>query len=70
MLSEMGSNDSNRKNEEKFAEKNIAAILKAVEVVRGLSIDASAIRLKLDELLRLWERKWYLSGAQNQDEQE
>ena len=42
------------------AERNIDRILRAIDEARELSIDATEIRLKLDELLRMWAKKWYL----------
>ncbi len=44
----------------RVAEDNIKLILQAIEEVRMLSIDAPALRTGLDELLKVWERKWYL----------
>ena len=41
------------------AERNIDRILRAIDEARELSIDATEIRLKLDELLRMWAKKWY-----------
>jgi len=45
----------------KEKEDNLRQILKAADEVRSISIDALTIRLKLDELLRIWETKWYIS---------
>jgi Tol biopolymer transport system component len=41
------------------AERNIRAIIDATNRVRGLSVNCEEHRLKLDELLKIWERKWY-----------
>ncbi len=41
------------------AERNIDRILRAINEARELSIDVAEIRLKLDELLRIWAKKWY-----------
>lgn len=55
-LSSINTNASSKKE----AEQNIRFIIKAINEVRSLSFDASEIRLKLDELLKVWEMKWYL----------
>jgi hypothetical protein len=44
----------------KGAEENIRAIVAAVDEVRELSVDTTALRLKLVELLKIQEKKWYL----------
>jgi len=46
----------------KDAEENIKSILNAIGEIRKISFDASETRLKLDELLKIWEKKWYLIG--------
>ncbi len=50
-----------RSETRKNAKRNIQEIIEAAEKLKKLSIDTSAIRLKLDELLKIWERKWYLA---------
>ncbi len=52
-------NDASSKKE---AEENIRNIVKATDEVRKLSLDTTALRLKLDELLKIWEKKWFLLG--------
>lgn len=42
------------------AEDNIRYIVQALDEVRKVSIDVSALRSELDELLKIWEKKWYL----------
>jgi hypothetical protein len=42
------------------AENNIKVILQAIDEVRKLSFDAPALRIEFDELLKVWEKKWYL----------
>jgi len=48
----------------KGAEKGIEAVTTVTTLIRGLSSDAVHIRLKLDELLKILERKWYLLELQ------
>ncbi|KAF0143498.1 MAG: hypothetical protein FD156_2564 [Nitrospirae bacterium] len=55
-LSAISANASSRKE----AEQNIRLITNATDEIRKLSFDISDVRLKLDELLRIWEKKWYL----------
>lgn len=55
-LSAISANASNRKD----AEENIKLITNATDEIRKLSFDAPDVRLKLEELLRIWEKKWYL----------
>lgn len=55
-LSAINTNASNRKE----AEQNIRLITKASDEVRKLTFDATEIRLKLDDLLKTWEMKWFL----------
>ncbi len=43
----------------KDAGKNIGRIIKAIGKVLKLSIDSAELRLKLDEMLKVWERKWH-----------
>ncbi len=50
------------------ARNNIQAIIEATEELSNLSIDISAIRLELDELLKIWEKKWSLSYESRQKE--
>jgi hypothetical protein len=40
------------------AEANLADLLDAVDETRNLGIDATALRLGLDELIRYWEARW------------
>lgn len=44
----------------KEAEKGIEAITRVAKLIRGPSADTAHVRLKLDELLKILERKWYL----------
>ncbi len=44
----------------KVAEENIRYVVQAIDEVRKLSIDVSAIRIELDGLLGVWEKKWYM----------
>ena len=44
----------------KEAEKGVEALTMVAKLIRGLSADTADIRLKLDELLKIMERKWYL----------
>jgi len=55
-LNEINQNASNRKD----AENNIEKITEAIEELKKVSINISDVRLKLDELLKIWEKKWYL----------
>jgi len=55
-LSKINGNADNRKE----AEKNIERITDAVKELKKVSADTSAIRLKLDELLKIWQKKWSL----------
>ena len=55
-ISVINVNASSRKD----AEENIKLITNATDEIRKLSFDISDVRLKLDELLRIWEKKWYL----------
>jgi len=46
-------------SKKKDADKNIKRILKAVKELRKVkSVDISEIRLRLDELLKIWQAKW------------
>ena len=45
----------------KDAERNIRWILKAADSVRDLPVDVTKIRLDIDELLKIWQKKWYLA---------
>jgi hypothetical protein len=54
-LSEIDVNASKRKQ----GERNIRKIVSAVKEILKLSFDSSGIRLRLDELLKLWEAKWH-----------
>ncbi len=52
----------------KGGEENIETITEALEEVAELSIDAKEVRIKLDELLKIWQRKWYLlKSAEKKD---
>lgn len=53
-LNEINQNASNRKD----AEKNIEGITDAAGELNKVSMDISDIRLKLDELLKIWQKKW------------
>jgi len=44
----------------KGAEKEIETVVAVTRLLRGLSSDAADIRLKLDELLKILGRKWYM----------
>ena len=44
----------------KEAEDNLKFIIKATDATNKLSMDATSIRLKLSELVKIWEKKWYL----------
>lgn len=59
----------NKIDQNKKAEKNIKYILNALEELSGtsadVSADVSAIRLKIDELLRIWQKKWVLAFEAN-----
>lgn len=48
----------------KEAEDNIRNIVQAIEEVRKLSVDMSGLRAELGELLKVWEKKWYLMEVQ------
>lgn len=54
-ISKINSYASTRKD----AEDNIERILEAIDELLEVSIDISSVRLKLDELLMIWEKKWY-----------
>jgi Tol biopolymer transport system component/flagellar hook assembly protein FlgD/fibronectin type 3 domain-containing protein len=43
-------------------EENISRILEAIEEIRKLSVDTRSLRLQLDELLKMWEKKWHQAG--------
>ncbi len=47
-------------SDRKAAEKNIERTRKAIEVITKMTVDVTEIRLTLDELLKVWEKKWYL----------
>ncbi|MBI1921559.1 MAG: hypothetical protein HYS23_10840 [Geobacter sp.] len=47
------------------AEKNVETVTKVAWLIRGLSVDSTEIRLNLDELLKVLEKKWYLMGGQD-----
>ena len=47
----------------KEIENNIRYVVAAIDAVRMLPIDAAPIRNDLDELLKFWEKKWYLAEA-------
>ena len=53
---------------EQQAEKAIDKILDAVKHVRKISVDITAIRLKLDILLSLMEQTWYLLHSEDRKE--
>ncbi len=54
------------------AERNIEHIHRAIERVLKLRMSVTEIRLNLDELLKVWEKKWYLmpSPKDREDERE
>lgn len=45
-------------------EVNIDRLLLAADLLKALSFDASSVRLKVDELLKVWEAKWYRSNEE------
>lgn len=56
-------------------ENNIWRIILAINDLQKLSFDSSDIRWKLDELLKIWEAKWYqadykLKGKDKKDKEE
>jgi hypothetical protein len=53
-LNKINQNTSTRKQ----AENNIGDITDAIGKLKEVSIDVSDIRLKLDELLKIWQKKW------------
>ncbi len=44
----------------KQSEDNIRHIIEAIDELRKISTDVSGIRIELDQLLKIWEKKWYL----------
>jgi hypothetical protein len=56
ILNQINTNATTKKD----AENNIKSIVNAIDKIRKVSSDVSDIRLKLDELLKIWEKKWYL----------
>ncbi len=44
----------------KAVEENIRHIINATNEIRKLTVDTVKLRLKLDELIKIWEKKWYL----------
>ncbi len=55
-LHQVSDNISSRKE----AESNLKLIIKATDEIKKLSMDVKSIRLKLGELIKIWEKKWYL----------
>ena len=56
-------------SDRKAAGKNIERITKAIGKIKQVTFDVTQVRLKLDELLRVWEKKWYLmEQAEEHDE--
>lgn len=51
----------------KDAEKEIESLTRVTDLVRGVSADTASVRLKLDELLKVLERKWYLLSTPGMD---
>lgn len=51
----------------KDAEKEIESLTRVTDLVRGVSADTANVRLKLDELLKVLERKWYLLSTPGMD---
>lgn len=51
----------------KDAEKGVEAVTAVTKLLRGLSADMTDIRLRLDELLKILERKWYLINVREQE---
>lgn len=49
------------------AEENIERITEAAEEVAKLTIDAGKVRVQLDELLKIWQRKWYLLKVEEKE---
>jgi hypothetical protein len=50
------------------ARRNIRLIIEAIEELREVSVDISSLRLRLDELLKIWERKWFLAHGAGRKE--
>jgi subtilase family serine protease/flagellar hook assembly protein FlgD len=50
----------------KDAEKSVEAVTAVTRLIRELSAETADIRLKLDELLKILERKWYLINLREQ----
>jgi len=50
----------------KGAEKNIRRIIKAIDEIMKLPLDTFETRLKLDELMKIWQMKWYALGRGNE----
>lgn len=51
----------------KEAEKGVEAVAAVTRLIRSLSSDTAEIRLQLDELLKILERKWYLTNLQEKN---
>ncbi|GAB7025284.1 OmpL47-type beta-barrel domain-containing protein [Geotalea toluenoxydans] len=49
------------------AEDNLERIVEAVEEVSELSLEATEIHVKLGELMKIWQRKWYLLTDEQKD---
>ncbi len=49
-------NAGNRKE----AEDNIRYVIQAIDEARKISSEVTVLRAELDELLKIWEKKWYL----------
>lgn len=49
------------------AEKGVEAVAAVTRLIRSLSSDTAEIRLQLDELLKILERKWYLTNLQEKN---
>ncbi|MBI5641165.1 MAG: hypothetical protein HZA17_12135 [Nitrospirae bacterium] len=44
------------------AQLNLSYILSAIKELEQISADVTAVRLSLDELLKIWQAKWSLSA--------
>ncbi|MBI4689682.1 MAG: hypothetical protein HY754_05400 [Nitrospirae bacterium] len=55
-LNKINNNAANRKE----AENNIENITDAIAELKEVTIDVSQIRLELDEILKIWEKKWWM----------
>ncbi len=63
ILNQINTNATNKKD----AENNIKSIVNAIDKIRKVSSDVSETRLKLDELLKIWEKKWWMLPEEKND---